>query len=232
MSIIVVADDHPLYRSALVDALRRVFPGSDDSSFLSIIESNDFKSTVEALTRHPGSELLLLDLHMPGNFGFLGLAQLRKKFPSVPVVVISASDNIDVVRRVMSFGASAFIPKSASDTEIATALHSVTAGNLWVPSNMRKQILESHDRSEDDDLASKVARLSNQQYKVLCYLTEGWLNKQIAHDMNITEATVKAHISAIFRKLGCNNRTQVVILAQQLRLELPGTPDPDKGTEE
>ncbi len=158
---------------------------------------------------------------MPGNCGFLGLIQLRKNYPSLPIVVISASEDLDVIRRVMSFGASAYVPKSANPVDISNALNAVLAGELWVPQNLQKHILEQGDSEQDLDLAAKVAQLTQQQYKVLYYLTEGWLNKQIAYDLHISEATVKAHITAIFRKLGCTNRTQVVIQAQRLTLEPP-----------
>jgi DNA-binding NarL/FixJ family response regulator len=217
MAKLIVADDHPLFRNALINAISSTFAAT------ATIETDSFDSTCTALEQHPDTDLLLLDLHMPGNCGFLGLIQLRKNFPTLPIVVISASDELDVIRRVMAFGASAFIPKSANPADISAALNAVMAGELWVPLALKQQVLEHHcDSAEDDlDLAAKVAQLTQQQYKVLYYLTEGWLNKQIAYDLHISEATVKAHITAIFRKLGVTNRTQVVIQAQRLTLEPP-----------
>ncbi len=217
MAKLIVADDHPLFRNALINAISSTFATK------ATIETDSFDSTCEALEQHPDTDLLLLDLHMPGNCGFLGLIQLRKTFPSLPIVVISASEELDVIRRVMAFGASAYVPKSANPADISAALNAVLAGELWVPQNIKKQVLEhSGLEAEDDlDLAAKVAQLTAQQYKVLYYLTEGWLNKQIAYDLHISEATVKAHITAIFRKLGVTNRTQVVIQAQRLTLEPP-----------
>ena len=137
--------------------------------------------------------------------------------------MISASEELDVIRRVMAFGASAYVPKSANPADISAALNAVLAGELWVPKSLVKQVLDhqSNEAEDDLDLAAKVAQLTQQQYKVLYYLTEGWLNKQIAYDLHISEATVKAHITAIFRKLGVTNRTQVVIQAQRLTLEPP-----------
>ncbi len=105
--------------------------------------------------------------------------------------------------------------------EIGKALSAVIDGELWVPPAIRNQVINQQEHQPDLDLASKVAELTPQQYKVLFYLTEGWLNKQIAYDLHISEATVKAHITAIFRKLGVTNRTQVVIQAQRLQLEAP-----------
>ena len=217
MAKLIVADDHPLFRNALINAI------SSNFATEATIETDSFETTCHALEQHPDTDLLLLDLHMPGNCGFLGLIQLRKTYPSLPIVVISASEELDVIRRVMAFGASAYVPKSAKPADISAALNAVLSGELWVPANIKKQVLEhSSLEAEDDlDLAAKVAQLTAQQYKVLYYLTEGWLNKQIAYDLHISEATVKAHITAIFRKLGVTNRTQVVIQAQRLTLEPP-----------
>ncbi|MBU2115123.1 MAG: response regulator transcription factor [Gammaproteobacteria bacterium] len=217
MAKLIVADDHPLFRNALINAI------SSNFTTEATIETDSFETTCQALEQHPDTDLLLLDLHMPGNCGFLGLIQLRKTYPSLPIVVISASEELDVIRRVMAFGASAYVPKSAKPADISAALNAVLSGELWVPANIKKQVLEhSCLEAEDDlDLAAKVAQLTAQQYKVLYYLTEGWLNKQIAYDLHISEATVKAHITAIFRKLGVTNRTQVVIQAQRLTLEPP-----------
>lgn len=215
MAKLIVADDHPLFRNALIHAISNTFVTK------ATIETDSFEATCEALLQHPDTDLLLLDLHMPGNCGFLGLIQLRKQYPTLPIVVISASDDLDVIKRVMAFGASAFIPKSAHPAEIGKALSAVLEGDLWVPPAIRNQVINQQQHQPDLDLASKVAELTPQQYKVLFYLTEGWLNKQIAYDLHISEATVKAHITAIFRKLGVTNRTQVVIQAQRLQLEAP-----------
>jgi DNA-binding NarL/FixJ family response regulator len=215
MAKLIVADDHPLFRNALIHAISNTFITK------STIETDSFDATCEALLEHPDADLLLLDLHMPGNCGFLGLIQLRKQYPTLPIVVISASDDVDVIKRVMAFGASAFIPKSSHPAEIGKALSAVIDGELWVPPAIRSQVMDQQQHQPDLDLASKVAELTPQQYKVLFYLTEGWLNKQIAYDLHISEATVKAHITAIFRKLGVTNRTQVVIQAQRLQLEAP-----------
>jgi DNA-binding NarL/FixJ family response regulator len=217
MAKLIVADDHPLFRNALINAISSTFATK------ATIETDSFDSTCVALEQHPDTDLLLLDLHMPGNCGFLGLIQLRKNYPALPIVVISASEDLDVIRRVIAFGASAYVPKSANPLDISAALNAVMAGELWVPLRLKNQVLDIHNlEAEDDlDLAARVAQLTQQQYKVLYYLTEGWLNKQIAYDLHISEATVKAHITAIFRKLGVTNRTQVVIQAQRLTLEPP-----------
>lgn len=215
MSKLIVADDHPLFRSALINAISGGF------SMRETIETDSFDSTCAALERNPDADLLLLDLHMPGSYGFFGLIQLRKQWPTLPIVVISASEDADVIRRCMAFGASAYVPKSARPADITAALNAVLAGELWVPPALRRSVLDQGEDPADLDLAARVAQLTPQQYKVLHYLTEGWLNKQIAYDLDISEATVKAHMTAIFRKLGVSNRTQVVIAAQRLTLEPP-----------
>lgn len=214
MAKLIVADDHPLFRNALINAISHVFMTQ------STVETDSFEATCQALEQHPDADLLLLDLHMPGNCGFLGLIQLKKNYPTLPIVVISASDDPDVIKRVIAFGASAYIPKSAHPVDIGKALTAVMDGETWVPPALQS-IIDEGVAEDDIDLAAKVAQLTQQQYKVLYYLTEGWLNKQIAYDLNISEATVKAHMTAIFRKLGVSNRTQVVIQAQRLQLEQP-----------
>lgn len=216
MSKLIIADDHPLFRSALINAISGSFPMRET------IETDSFDSTCAALEQHQDADLLLLDLHMPGSYGFFGLIQLRKGWPTLPIVVISASEDVDVIRRCMAFGASAFVPKSSRPEDITTALNAVLQGDVWVPARVRQEVLQRGDDPADLDLAARVAQLTPQQYKVLYYLTEGWLNKQIAYDLDISEATVKAHMTAIFRKLGVHNRTQVVIAAQRLTLEPPG----------
>ncbi len=214
MATFIIADDHPLFRQALVMAIQGALAPEQT------IETDHFDATYQALQQNPDADLLLLDLHMPGNSGFLGLIQLKRDFPTIPIVVISASDDQDVVRRVMTFGAAGFIPKSSPPAHIAAAISAVLAGDVWLPEAL-KHLLKQTAPSQDLDLAARISQLTHQQYKVLFYLTEGWLNKQIAYDLHISEATVKAHMTAIFRKLGVTNRTQVVIQAQRLQLEPP-----------
>jgi len=224
---LIVADDHPLFRAALIQTLSMLSLDAaeiETSDFCkhTIIEAEDFDSTLIALDENHDTDLLLLDLNMPGSDGLLGLVRIRKIFPAVPVIVISASEQKDIVLRVMSFGASGFIPKSAKPVQIADALKAVIAGDMWFPRISEQEALEDSETitSSENKLVKLLAELTPQQYKVLSNLTEGLLNKQIAHGMGITEATVKAHATAIFRKLGVNNRTQVVILTQHLKLKV------------
>jgi DNA-binding NarL/FixJ family response regulator len=205
---IILADDHPLFRAALAAAVKRVAADREITGTSSLAE------TESALKSGP-AELICLDLHMDDSSGFIGLAELRKAHPGVPVVVISASQSSGVAARAVEFGASGFIPKTAGMETLCEALEAVLAGDVWMPENA--------DASDEDTLeaAAKIAQLTPAQMRVLSGLAEGRLNKQIAYDMGISEATVKAHVTAIFRKLDVINRTQAVLVAQALQVEPP-----------
>ncbi len=206
-----IADDHPLFRSALLEVINHNFGD------VSITESSDLESTLKALTENPDIDLLLLDLHMPGSQDLFGLITVREKFPSVPVTVVSANENPSIINRAVGHGASGYIPKSASAKVLHEAIKALTEGERWLPPHVPPKI--SPISSEEKSLAAKVAALTPQQYRVLCYLREGWLNKQIGFELGVTEATIKAHITAIFRKLGVSNRTQAVIMLSQLAID-------------
>jgi len=206
-----IADDHPLFRSALLDIIHQHFAQA------TISESSDLDSTIEALTNNKEIDILLLDLHMPGSQDLFGLVSVREKFPSVPVIVVSASEEASTINRSIGHGASGYIPKSSSSQTLYNAIKAVAEGEKWIPEIVTTPLTAIS--REEKSLASKIATLTPQQYRVLCYLREGWLNKQIGFELNVTEATVKAHITAIFRKLGVTNRTQAVIMLSQMSLE-------------
>ncbi|WP_372770889.1 response regulator transcription factor [Pseudoalteromonas sp.] len=211
MSKFLIADDHPLFREALKGALNGSFAD------LEIFESENFDTTLNVLEQQQELDLLLLDLHMPGSGDLYGLIRIREDYPDLPIAVISGTEDIQVVSKVMSYGALGFIPKSSSSAEIAEAIEEILDGETWLPTSMADKVGEVIE--QDAELAQQVASLTPQQYKVLSYLHEGLLNKQIAYELNISEATVKAHITAIFRKLGVYNRTQAVLIASKLQLE-------------
>ncbi len=206
-----IADDHPLFRNALLEVI------SSDMPDVVTTQSSDFSSTIHELEANPETDILLLDLHMPGSQDLFGLISVREKFPLIPVMVISASDDIDTISRAIGHGAAAFIPKSASPDQITEAINEVLEGESWVPEELRGRLKPI--AAEEKDMAAKIATLTPHQYKVLQYIREGWLNKQIAYELGITEATVKAHITAIFRKLGASNRTQAVVMLSKMSLE-------------
>lgn len=209
-----IADDHPLFRNALLEVINTHFKEAK------ITESSDLESTLKALEANSEIDLLLLDLHMPGSQDLFGLITVREKFPSVPVAVISANEHASVISRAIGHGASGYIPKSSSAQVLYEAIQAVALGERWLPDIPNNIPPVS---KEEKSLAAKVATLTPQQYRVLCYLREGWLNKQIGYELGVTEATIKAHITAIFRKLGVTNRTQAVIMLSQLAIEQEGS---------
>lgn len=201
---IVVADDHPLFRAALASALSRAAPDA------SIRECASLAQAREALTQGP-VDLLLLDLKMSDCDGFAGLVAVRGQHPAVPVVVVSASEDAATIRRALAFGASGFIPKSATLPVMVEALTAVLDGDVWSP--------EIGPEDATQGMEHRIASLTPSQLKILVGLQQGRLNKQIAYDLGVTEATIKAHLTGVFRKLGVQNRTQAVIAAQALGVD-------------
>ncbi|NNL07574.1 MAG: response regulator transcription factor [Gammaproteobacteria bacterium] len=205
-----VADDHPLFRNALNEVIKQHYPDAV------VVQSMDLDGTMRELEKNAETDLLLLDLHMPGSQDLFGLITVRDKFSGIPVAIISADEDVSTISRAMGHGASGYIPKSCSPQVIHQAIASILDGNRWVPEEYRNSLMPV--TAEEKDLAQKIATLTPQQYRVLCYLREGWLNKQIGYELGVTEATIKAHITAIFRKLGTSNRTQAVIMLSKMSL--------------
>jgi DNA-binding NarL/FixJ family response regulator len=210
--VIVIADDHPLVRDAVKQAIAK------DLSDAVIREAASLGDVEQSIADSGSPDLVLLDLHMPGMQGFTGLVYLRSRFPDVPVAMISASAEPRIMRRAIDYGACGFIPKSAPMEDIRTAVREILAGNDWLPAEAGG-VPDTAD--EDAQLSSRLAALTPQQLRVLGMLSEGMLNKQIAFDLEISEATVKSHVSAILQKLDVNSRTQAVILASRLNVEDP-----------
>jgi len=205
-SKLIIADDHPLFRGALKQALAR--PLGEDEMPPTILEAGDFRDAVELVSQNTDADLILLDLSMPGTSGFSGLVSLRSQYAGIPVVIVSATDDLGSIRRAMELGASGYIPKSSAMDIIREAVASVMAGNVWTPPNLDLGV------ESDPDVADLIARLSSltpQQARVLTMLGEGLLNKQIAYELGVSEATIKAHVSAVLQKLGVDSRTQAVI---------------------
>lgn len=201
MEHIVIADDHPLFRAALVSAVRRAAPDA-------VVEEQASLAGARQVLADAGADLLLLDLKLPDAEGFGGLAAVRSEHPAVPVVVVSGSEDAATVRRVMAMGAGGFIPKSATLETMVAAISAVREGDSWAP--------DVPPDEEAEDLDRRIASLTPSQMKILMGLRQGRLNKQIAYDLGVTEATIKAHLTTVFRKLGVQNRTQAVILAQSV----------------
>lgn len=214
MITLLIADDHPLYRDALRGAL------SSSIAELTLLEASDLAQTVDVLENND-IDLLLLDLHMPGSQDLFGLLHIRKLFPDIPVAVVSGTEEPAIISKIVGVGALGFIPKTTSSANIADAVNAILDGDVWLPEAVSGQIEEVD--AEFSQLADQVSSLTPSQYKVLCYMRDGLLNKQIGYNLDIAEATVKAHVTAIFKKLGINNRTQAVLIASQLQLEPPAS---------
>lgn len=215
MPVLLIADDHPLFREALRGVAVRTFPE------VAIHEADHFDGLYELVESYPDADLLLLDLDMPGSKGFSALVHLRALQPQLPVVIVSAHEDPITIRRALDHGASGFIPKSSDAQTLGHALRQILDGFPWAP-----DVPGAGHGADDDELriAEHLRELTPQQFRVLQMVSSGQLNKQIAYDLNVSEATVKAHMTHILRKLGATNRTQAVLIASKL-----GIPDKPNG---
>ena len=215
MPTLLIADDHPLFRAALRGA------AADAVAQLQVLEAESLQGVLAALESQPDVDLVLLDLHMPGNHGLAGLAAIRAQYPAVAVVVVSANDDPRVVRRALDHGAAGYLPKSSGLDELRDAIRSVLACEQWLPAALRATVARAQSSRQDTELAARLASLSPQQFRVLTLVAQGLLNKQIADRLDVQERTVKAHLSAIFERLGVRNRTQAGVVLRDLDLSDP-----------
>jgi DNA-binding NarL/FixJ family response regulator len=204
---IVIADDHPLFRGALRNAIEGGFEGGE------ILESGSFNEANVLINDNDNIDIILLDLNMPGMQGYTGLAYLRAAHPGVPVLVVSANEDPQVIRRCLEFGAAGFLPKTQGIETMRQAIRAVLDGQSWTPPDYNPAATAD---PESTDIVKRLASLTPQQVRVLMMLSEGLLNKQIAYELSVSEATVKAHVSAILTKLGVDSRTQAVIAASKI----------------
>jgi DNA-binding NarL/FixJ family response regulator len=215
---LLLADDHPLFRLALAQAVRTVAPEA------SIDEAGSFDEARAALAAQADTDLVLLDLHMPGSHGLMGLATLRGEHPAIAVAMISAHDDPLTIRRALAYGAAGFISKRAGLDELCEALRAVLSAQAWLPPSLRGAVAATAQAADDRALAARLASLSPQQMRVLGLVADGLLNKQIADRLDVQERTVKAHLTAIFERLGVRNRTQAGVLLRSLALVDPASP--------
>jgi len=220
MTSILIADDHPLFREAMRGVALRLLPGAR------IREAENAEALYAMVDADPDADLLLLDLNMPGTRGFSALVHLRATHPQLPVAMVSAREEPEVMRRALDHGAMGFIPKSSDAATLATALQQVLDGERWVPAAALNVAPIADDERA---IAARVRELTPQQFRVLQMLGTGLLNKQIGYELGVSEATIKAHMSAILRKLGANNRTQAVLLAGKLAVDPDKVVPPDAG---
>lgn len=205
---VLIADDHPLFRQALLETLKTELTETQWREAETVDELN------KLLAANTDADLLLLDLNIPGAHGFNTLVHVRQHYPQIPVVVVSAYDDTDTITQAMSHGASGFVPKSTPVETIFEAISKVVAGEIWTPVSFNA----GQGQHSKSDIAERIASLTQQQYRILMMFAEGLLNKQIAYDLNVSEATIKAHATAIFKKLNVRNRTQAVITLSELDL--------------
>ncbi len=214
---VLIADDHPLFRDALQRAVLAAVPEA------TVHTADSVPALFALIETMPEADLLLMDLHMPGARGYSALAHIRGQYPGLPTIVVSGHEEAQVARRAIAHGASAYIPKSAAVETIVEAVRTVLDGDVWLPPQL--VIGQVELKADEADMAARVASLTPQQFRVLNMIAEGLLNKQIAYDLGVSEATVKAHMTAIMRKLGVSNRTQVALAASHLDVEKEALPD-------
>lgn len=208
---VLIADDHPLFRDALRHVATQAVEAAD------CVEAHDFAQAVEALDEDNPFDLILLDLNMPGMDGFTGLLRLRDATPETPIVIVSASEDKDVVERALTCGAVGFIPKSTPKDEMIAAIGLVLEGGVYRPNDTPKPPPSRRSLGPSDaELMEGLGSLTRRQRAVLSLLARGRSNKQIAFELDVTNTTVKAHVTAILRKLKVTSRTQAVIVARQI----------------
>ena len=200
---VLIADDHPLFRAAMCQAL-------GDTVGPNILQASTLNETLSQLDANPDIDLVFLDVKMPGNDGLIGLSEVRARYPDVLVVMVTAFEEANLIRKALSLGACGFIPKSASIECIAEAVERVLDGEQWLPESAKNLTNDDTD-TETDDFSVKLAMLTPHQLKVLRMVADGLLNKQIAYELDISESTVKQHVSAVLRKLNVINRTKAGI---------------------
>ncbi|MEE9313822.1 MAG: response regulator transcription factor [Rhizobiaceae bacterium] len=214
IATLVIVDDHPLFRGAMRQALSGGLDvGTLGIGPVSILEAGNFIGLRSLLLENQDVDLVLLDLAMPGVSGFSGLLALRAEYAAMPVVIVSASDDSTTIRRSLDLGASGFVSKSAGIETIREAISCVLQGGVWKPDDVE---LAQETDPEIADLVARLSSLTPQQTRVLSMIAQGLLNKQIAYELSVSEATIKAHVSAVLQKLNVDSRTQAVIQLSKL----------------
>lgn len=210
---ILIADDHPLFRGALQQVIRQLYPQAE------LFEAASVAELQQQVDQHPGIDLLLLDLHMPGALGFSALSWFIGHYANTPVIMISANSHPDTVRRAIDHGAAGFLSKSAEVADMSSCIEQVMAGARGLHPGL--DAAGAGASLQSLDVADALSTLTPQQFRVASMLVEGLLNKQIAYELNVKEATIKAHMTEIFRKLGVHSRTQAVLAMSSLSVEPP-----------
>ncbi|TCJ14995.1 response regulator transcription factor [Parasulfuritortus cantonensis] len=208
---ILFADDHPLFREGVKPVLLKLAPDVE------IIEAKDYPAAFEAARQHQDIDLALLDLYMPGMPGIDGIARFRASFPHLPVAVLSAADERENIQRLLGDGVLGYISKASPSDVILNALKLMLAGGVYVPPSLLDDARDGGTRPIAPE-AGRHEALTRRQVEVLRELAKGLNNRQIAHNLNVTEGTVKIHLATIFRVLNVNSRTEALLLAQKMGL--------------
>ena len=210
---ILIVDDHPLFRNALIQVVRYGLPQAQ------IQETADVDEFYARLEQGAAPDLVLFDLNLPGASGFSALVYLRAQYPALPIIVVSAHEELSIMQRAIAHGAMGYIPKSSHPNAIGEAIQQVLAGELWLPPHLPSHAGFDSRATDETALVERLQSLTPQQFRVLMMIAEGLLNKQIAYELEVSEATIKAHVTAIFRKLAVQNRTQAVLAIGALKIE-------------
>jgi two-component system, NarL family, nitrate/nitrite response regulator NarL len=207
---LLVIDDHPLVQAGIIAALGSL--GQDTH----VLAARDGEEGMSLAAANPDLDLVLLDLALPGMSGFGLITRLHERSPSLPVVVLSALEEPENVRLAISAGAMGFVPKSAASHVLIDALKDVLEGNISVPESLHGGSDSLTGEEEAPQTLPDVGHLTVRQLEVLSGVCQGKTNRQIAAEMSLSEKTVKAHVTAIFKVLGVVNRTQAVLVARRL----------------
>ena len=208
---LLIADDHPLFREALTFIANSVIPDTE------VVYATNYAETKQALEEQ-SFKLVFLDLNMPDSNGLTDLALLKKLHPTTPVVVVSAHEDANIIRTCLDYNASGYIIKSSEPEVIKQAIKVILGGDIYIPDSIDLDLGASDANSV---AADQIGSLTPSQLKVLIEIGKGKLNKQIAYDLDVTEATVKAHITTVFKKLKINNRTQAVLFTKEHQTKNP-----------
>lgn len=210
---ILIVDDHPLFRHALIHSVQHALPNAKVSELSSVTELYQY------LEQARFADLVLLDLQLPDASGFSALVHLRSQYPALPIIIVSAHEEHRVMQRAIAHGAMGYIAKSAPPSAIVDAIQQVLDGEIWLSHEIEEE--QDPRAVQEAEYAEQIQSLTPQQFRVLMMLADGLLNKQIAYELEVSEATIKAHVTAIFRKLGVQNRTQAVLAINTLKIEPP-----------
>ncbi len=209
-SLIIIADDHPLFRQALRETIAPIFEGMKICELESLLETQEMLSQQTV-------DMLLLDLRMPDSDGLAGLMMIKGTYPALPIIIVSASEEPETVRAAIQAGAAGYIYKSYSLKQIHDAVVEVHQGGVHLPGGIEEQVTDVEH--QELDAIARISSLTPSQLRVFVLLSQGYMNKQIAADMAISEATVKAHVTSVYKKLGVRSRTQAVMVSKALDLQ-------------